>query len=67
VHGLEVRLTLDEEAFVGAGLHLFVQVLDQFLGMYVHINSFVELVILSQQSGKELFRCKPRSGSMSLV
>jgi type VI secretion system protein ImpG len=67
VHGMEVRLTLDEEAFVGAGLHLFVQVLDQFLGMYVHINSFVELVILSQHSGKELFRCKPRSGSMNLV
>jgi type VI secretion system protein ImpG len=67
VHGTEVRLTLDEEAFVGSGLHLFVQVLDQFLGLYVHLNSFVELVILSHQSGKELFRCKPRSGSMNLV
>jgi type VI secretion system protein ImpG len=67
VHGLEVRITLDEEAFVGAGLHLFVQVLDQFLGLYVYLNSFVELVILSHQSGKELFRCSPRSGSMNLV
>jgi type VI secretion system protein ImpG len=67
VHGVEVRVTLDEEAFAGAGLHLFVQVLDQFLGMYVHLNSFVELVILSQQSGKELFRCLPRSGSMALI
>jgi type VI secretion system protein ImpG len=67
VHGLELRLTLDEEAFVGAGIHLFVQVLDQFLGLYVQLNSFVELVILSQHSGKELFRCKPRSGSMNLV
>lgn len=67
VHGLEVRITLDEEAFVGAGLHLFVQVLDQFLGLYVHLNSFIELVILSHPSGKELFRCSPRSGSMNLV
>lgn len=67
VHGMEVRLTLDEEAFVGAGLHLFVQVLDQFLGLYVHLNSFVELVILSQHSGKEIFRCRPRSGNMNLV
>ena len=67
VHGTEIRLTLDEEAYAGAGLHLFVQVLDQFFALYVHINSFVELVILSQQSGKELFRCKPRSGRMNLV
>jgi type VI secretion system protein ImpG len=65
-HGTEVRLTIDEEAFVGAGLHLFVQVIDQFFALYVQMNSFIELVILSHQSGEELFRCKPRSGSMSL-
>jgi type VI secretion system protein ImpG len=67
VHGTEIRLTLDEEAYAGAGLHLFVQVLDHFFALYVHLNSFVELVILSHQSGKELFRCMPRSGSMNLV
>lgn len=66
-HGTEVRLTIDEEAFVGAGLHLFIQVLDQFFAMYVQMNSFIELVILSHQTGEELFRCKPRSGSMSLA
>jgi type VI secretion system protein ImpG len=65
-HGTEVRLTIDEEAFVGAGLHLFVQVIDQFFAQYVQMNSFIELVILSHQSGEELFRCKPRSGSMPL-
>jgi type VI secretion system protein ImpG len=65
-HGTEVRLTVDEEAFVGAGLHLFVQVIDQFFALYVQMNSFIELVILSHQSGEELFRCKPRTGSMTL-
>jgi type VI secretion system protein ImpG len=65
--GTEVRLTLDEEAFVGSGLHLFVQVIDQFFALYVQTNSFIELVILSQQTGEELLRCKPRSGSMSLA
>jgi type VI secretion system protein ImpG len=65
-HGTEVHLTIDEEAFVGAGLHLFVQVMDQFFALYVQMNSFIELVILSHQSGEELFRCKPRSGSMAL-
>jgi len=65
-HGTEVRLTIDEDAFVGSGLHLFVQVIDQFFALYVQMNSFIELVILSHQSGEELFRCKPRSGSMPL-
>ncbi|MDQ2820024.1 MAG: type VI secretion system baseplate subunit TssF [Pseudomonadota bacterium] len=67
VHGMEIRLTLDETAYTGAGLHLFAQVLDECLGRYVHLNSFVELVVLSQHSGKELFRCQPRSGSTHLV
>jgi type VI secretion system protein ImpG len=66
-HGTEIRITLDEQAYAGAGVHLFAQVLDQFFALYVHVNSFVELVILSRSSGKELFRCKPRSGSMPLV
>jgi type VI secretion system protein ImpG len=65
-HGTEVRVTIDEDAFVGAGLHLFVQVIEQFFALYVQMSSFIELVILSHQSGEELFRCKPRSGSMPL-
>lgn len=62
VHGLEIRLTLDEEAFVGSGLHLFVQVIEQFFGLYVQLNSFIVLVVQSSQSGKELMRCAPRTG-----
>ena len=67
VHGTALRLCVDEDAFIGAGLHLFAQVIDQFFGMVVHINSFVELVLISHQSGKELLRCKPRSGNLALV
>lgn len=67
VHGLEVRMTLDEEAFVGTGMHLFIEVIDQFLGLYVQVNSFIELVVLSKQSGKELVRCQPRNGFLKPV
>lgn len=67
VHGTELRMTLDEEAFVGSGLLLFVEVIDQFLGLYVQINSFIELVVVSMQTGKELIRCKPRSGYQKLA
>lgn len=67
MHGTEIRLTLDEEAFVGSGLQLFVQVIDQFFSLYVQINSYIELIILSHQSGEELCRCKPRSGNRTLL
>lgn len=67
VHGIEVRLTIDVDAFVGSGVHLFIEVMDQFLGLYVQHNSFVELVVLSQQTGEELKRCKPRNGNQQLV
>jgi type VI secretion system protein ImpG len=65
VHGIEIRLTLDEDAFVGNSMHLFVQVIDHFLDQYVQLNSFVELVVISHRSGEELIRCEPRKGSLS--
>lgn len=67
VHGIEIRLTLDEDAFAGTGLHLFALVLDHFFGLYVHLNSFSQLTVLSLSSGKELLRCLPRSGAINLV
>ncbi len=65
VRGIEVRLTLDEDAFVGNSMHLFVQVIEHFLDQYVQLNSFVELVVISSKSGEELIRCEPRKGSLS--
>jgi type VI secretion system protein ImpG len=67
VSGVEVRVTLDEEAFVGSGVHAFAQVLDHFFGLYVHLNSFTQLTVLSKQSGKELLRCPPRNGALNLA
>lgn len=34
---------------------------------YAHSNSYVQLVVLSAESGKELLRCAPRAGSQPLV
>jgi type VI secretion system protein ImpG len=67
VRGLEITLTVDEDNFVGAGLHGFVRMMDRFFGLYVHINSFVQLVVVSKRSNKELARCAPRSGESILV
>ncbi|WP_338770381.1 type VI secretion system baseplate subunit TssF [Massilia sp. METH4] len=65
VKGLEVHITVDEEAFVGSGIHLFAQVMDHLLGLYVQVNNYVELVLLSQRNQREIWRCKRRNGSAS--
>ena len=67
VHGLALSITLDEDAYAGTGIHLFVSVLDHFFALYVHMHSFTQLTILSHASGKELFKCPPRSGAVNLV
>ncbi|MES2265085.1 MAG: type VI secretion system baseplate subunit TssF [Pseudomonadota bacterium] len=67
VRGVEVRLTIDEEAFVGSGIHAFAHVIERFLGLYVHANSFTQLVVVSHKNGEELLRCQPRSGDLSLL
>ena len=67
VRGIEVCLTIDEEAFVGSGIHAFSHLIERFLGLYVHANSFTQLVVVSKKSGEELLRCTPRSGDLNLV
>jgi len=66
-HGIEVRVTVDEHRFVGSGVALFARVLDRFFGLYVQINSFTELVVISHETGKELVRCPPRNGDQYLA
>jgi type VI secretion system protein ImpG len=67
VRGVEVRVTVDEEHFVGTSLASFVRVIDSFFGLYVHLNSFVQLIVVSKRTGEEIIRCKPRSGESILV
>ncbi|MGH8853273.1 MAG: type VI secretion system baseplate subunit TssF [Telluria sp.] len=67
VRGVEVRLSIDEEAFVGSGIHAFAQVIERFLALYVHANSFTQLVIVSHKTGEDLLTCQPRSGDLSLL
>jgi type VI secretion system protein ImpG len=67
VRGTEVRLTVDEDSFVGTGLGLFAAVLDHFFGLYVHANSFTKLTLISARTQEELLSCPPRNGDMPLL
>lgn len=62
-----MTVTLDETAYVDCGLHAFASLLDHFFGQYVHMDSFTCLAVLSASTGKELLRCQPRNGALSLV
>jgi type VI secretion system protein ImpG len=67
IHGVSVRMTLDEAAFVGSGIHLFTQVIDHFFSQYAQLNTFIQLTVVSHATGKELIRCAPRSGTANLA
>jgi type VI secretion system protein ImpG len=43
--GLQVAVTLDEQAFEGSGVFVLGMVLEQFFAKYVSLNSFTETVI----------------------
>jgi len=67
LRGIEVHVSLDEEAYAGVGIHAFAQILDQLFALHVHLNSFTRLVVFSHLNGKELLRCPPRNGALALA
>lgn len=67
VKGIEIDLTVDEQAYVGIGLSLFIELLDHFFALYVHANSFSQLVVRSAKTGEVLKKCLPRSGETVLA
>jgi type VI secretion system protein ImpG len=66
VRGQEVCLSIDESSFVGSGLDVFARCIDRFLGLYVSLNSFSQLLVVSNRTGEELIRCAPRNGESIL-
>ncbi|TFW13303.1 type VI secretion system baseplate subunit TssF [Duganella callida] len=67
LRGVEIHVSLDEDAYAGMSLHAFAQLLDHLFSLHVHLNSFTRLVVLSHASGKELLRCPPRNGLLPLA
>ena len=64
--GIEVFLQFDENRYVGSGVFLFASVLEKFLGLYVSINSFSEMIAGTKQRGV-LKRWAPRAGYQILL
>lgn len=67
VRGVEVTIEFDEDRFVGSGMYLFASVLERFLGQYVSLNSFVQLVARSIQRNEPVKKWLPRNGERVLL
>lgn len=60
--GVEVSVEFDEANYVGTGVFLFASVLERFLGLYVSLNSFSQLVARLRGGKGVLRRWPPRAG-----
>ena len=67
VRGIEILLTIDTENYIGTSLHGFIQILNRFFAMYVHVNSFIQLVVLAKNNNQEIMRCAPCNGESILA
>ena len=65
--GLQVAVEFDEDKYVGTGLYLFANLLERFLGQYVSVNSFSQLVAKTIQRKEALKKWPPRSGNRVLL
>ena len=65
--GARIEIELDEEQFTGSGVYLFASVLERFLGQYVTLNSFSQLVAKTRQRKEVLREWAPRAGQKLLL
>lgn len=65
--GIEVTLVFDEAKYVGNSLYLFASILERFLGQYVSVNSFVQVVAVRASNDTVIKRWPPRSGERVLL
>jgi type VI secretion system protein ImpG len=65
--GIEVTLEFDETKYLGTGAFLFASVLERFLGLYVSINSFSQLVGKLKQEEGPFKQWPPRAGEQQLL
>ncbi|MFL6676151.1 MAG: type VI secretion system baseplate subunit TssF [Massilia sp.] len=63
--GIGIRMTVDEQAFVGSGIYVFAQVMDRYFAMNGQLNCFTQLEVVSQQTGQEILKCPPRSAEQT--
>jgi len=67
VQGISITLTMDEMPFAGQGGFILASVLNEFFSLYVALNSFTELTLISTQSDGVWKQWPAHIGSQSLL
>ncbi|XZE52070.1 type VI secretion system baseplate subunit TssF [Planctomycetaceae bacterium SH139] len=62
--GVEIELTLDDQAFEGGSCVILAAVLEQFLSRFANFNSFTQLALNSPRNGR-VFRWPVRLGDVA--
>jgi type VI secretion system protein ImpG len=69
--GMEVTIAFDEDKYVGSSWFLLAAVLEKFLGLYVSINSFSQLVATTTERERNhkpwIKKWPPRAGEQKLL
>lgn len=65
--GTQVQLEFDEEDYSGAGVYLFAEIIEHFLGLYASLNSFSQLIVKTRQRRGILKEWPPRAGQTILM
>ena len=65
--GTRVELEFDEDQFAGGGVFLFASVIERFLGEYVSLNSFSQLIGADAAEKGALKEWPPRAGQTILM
>ena len=65
--GTKVTITLDKTRFSGSSPFLFASVMERFLGLYTHLNSFVQLSVVLDGDEQPLKVWPARAGDQSLL
>lgn len=67
VRGIEITLSFDETASREVSLVVFTKLLERFFAPYGPANNYIQLVVRSAQTGKELIRGAATSGMQPLI
>ncbi|MEX3954780.1 type VI secretion system baseplate subunit TssF [Trinickia sp. EG282A] len=67
VRGIEITLTISDQAFAAHSIAVFAGVMERFFTPYAPEYSFVQLVMISGKYGIELWRGKPLMGATPIL
>ncbi len=67
IQGLSITLTINETPFSGQGGYMLSTILNEFFSLYVSLNSFTELTLISTQSDGIWKRWPAQIGSQPLL